>query len=168
MGKKKNIKSKNDIKEDKGSRKLVLPLSINLEFNKIKKFSCYSKLYARKFFHGFYSLAIAYAARELEPNELRDYILNGKGINKNPKNEEIKNAIDAPQLSHHDFLFKIIAYWYALKMGDEKCYKYIIETNKARELCEELFFRYYEKFINKLKNLSTEIPNIDLLNDILD
>ena len=162
----KEKKNRTILSLDKGTRTLTLPESIDEEFNEIKEFGCYAKFYGRTFFHSFYSLAIAYATTEIEPEELKDYFHSGESYDKNPKNETMKNAIDSPQLAHHDILFKIIAYWYALKNNDDLCYRYIIETNEARKFCEELFFRYYKSFLEKLKKLSSEIPNINLLEDL--
>ena len=159
-------KKKKEIELDKGSRKLILPLSVDKEFNEIKNFGCYLKFFGRDFFHSFYSLAIAYATKEISPAELKSFFFDGIEIEKNPNKEKLKTAIDAPQLKHHDLFFKTIAYWYALKNGKEDCYRYIIETNEARKFCEELFYRYYKNFLDKLRNLNSEIPNIDLINDI--
>lgn len=163
----KKIKIKiSDIISDKASRRLNLPESINNEFNEIKNFGCYSKFFGRDFFHSFYSLAIAYATKEIKPSELKGYFDEDIEIDKNPNKEKISPAIDNPQLEHHDYFFKTIAYWYAMKNGDEYCYRYIIQTNESRKFCEELFYHYYKNYLDKLRNLSSEIPNIALLNDL--
>jgi len=162
----KKKKQKENMEIDKASRKLNLPESVGEEFNDIKNYGCYTKFFGRTFFHSFYSLAIAYATKEIHPLELKSYISDGIEIDKNLNNESVKPAIDAPQLKHHDSFFKAIAYWYAMKNGDDHCYRFIVQTNEARKFCEELFFRYYKKYLEKLRDLSSEIPNMDLLNDL--
>jgi len=163
---KKKTESKSEIKSDKGSRRLALPESTDDEFNDIVNFGCYPKFFARDFFHQFYSLAVVYAVKTISPSELEEYFKTGEEFDRNPKKEKNRDAINADQLKLHDTLFKTIAYWYALKTKDNFCYRFIVQTNEARKFCEELFFRYYKTFLEKLKDLSSEIPNIDLLNDL--
>ncbi|MCF2144588.1 MAG: hypothetical protein K9W42_12885 [Candidatus Heimdallarchaeota archaeon] len=149
------------------TRSLKLPKSINEKFVSIKEFGNFKRYFGHKFFHSFYSMGIALALNDEE--FLTEHLHNfGKNkYNLNPKNENMVNSIDSSQLEHHDVFFKTVAYWILLKQNDPKCHEILRDTNQARKICEEIFIMYWDRFYEYLLDMSTEIPNIYLLKEII-
>jgi len=159
-----DILTTSDKQNEKGTRTLELPESINFDFNDIKSFGNFKRYFGRNYFHSFYSMGIALAVNDQDfLKNIKD--LNNDDFNFNPRNEKMINSIDNPQLLHHDFFFKIIAYWVLMKKNDSDCYRVIKDTDLARRICEEIFIRYWDDYKEYLINLVTKYPNVVLVDN---
>lgn len=156
--------SKADKSVRKGTRRLLLPKELNEEFSSIRNFGNFEKYAMSKYYHYFYSIAVAYSANETSKNPKPKSDL--ENLKKLPSRDV--PSIDNPQLAHHDDFFKTIAYWYKMKLGEEEYYKILTEPDKSREIAEMFFLSYWVYFKGRIENFSSDFPDVQMVELIED
>jgi len=168
--------STDQIEKISSSRSLRVTEKIKDEFNEIRNFGNFQKMVFHRYFHYFYSVSVAYNAM-LTQKELKNHIFLDDDINFLEEMRPINNdteimaksaSIDSPQLKHHDDLFKVIAYWYRMKMDDPNCFKVLVapdnkewkENYDPRMICEKFFIRGWKEFRDKIGSIGTDFPDV--------
>ncbi|KKK56145.1 hypothetical protein LCGC14_3067460, partial [marine sediment metagenome] len=140
------------------------------EFNEVKSFGNFNKMVFHKFFHYFYSVSVANSSMRINklPDEEQKKLLKDLVPIKDMGIMAKSDSIDTKQLDHHDDLFKTIAYWYRLKLGDPGCYKVLLamdskewkENYNPRSICEKIFAHRWDKFRKKIGTIGTDYPDV--------
>lgn len=160
-------------------RELRLPGDIKIQFDEIKKLGNFNRMVFHKYFHYFYGVAVAYSAMKIHKkfNKTTNEDWQLKILNKlsSMVGKRSSPSIGTKELTHHDDLFKIIAYWYKMKQNHPKCYKVLFprrEESKEeiwdpREICEMFFIENWQEFRKKIGTIGTKFPDILIYNRFL-
>ena len=154
------------------TRSLRLPEDLDEEFNEIKKSRNFKKRFFHQAFHNFYGLAVAYGAMNIHKEVIKqtedeDKIKIIQDLHE-IEGKKGSGGIDNPQLKHHDYLLKTIAYWYRMKLNDPDCFKVLLwiddrdwkENYDPRLICEKFFIEKWKEFRNKIGKYGTDFPDV--------
>lgn len=173
-------KVENVLEKTTSSRSLRVTEGIKKEFNELRNFGNFKKMVFHKFFHYFYAVAVAYAAMKINKQVKKAFFIEDEkeilqDVQPITGNMSRSASIDSPQLEHHDDLFKMIAYWYKMKMNDPFCFRVLVAHNNKewkenydpRMICEKFFIQMWNEFREKIGAFGTDFPDMLLYKQLL-